>query len=617
MTSAPETHATFALVDRHGEVGYTGSIGPATGSWNRRFPEIYDLDFSALSRVGSYRIVIRGSLPTQSSTIRVDRPARLYRQPLANARYFYQNERDGSHFIRTPLRTAPGHLNDRHAMTYFTPQTNTDGGFKGNLRPIGKFIDASGGWWDAGDYLKFVETTSYTVDMMLTGVQAFPREMGDRAGSSNFRAEARFGLDWLQRMWDDKSRTLYYQVGIGNGNAEAISDHDIWRLPQVDDTYGGSNPLYRYIRHRPVFRAGAPGSLISPNLAGRLAGDFALCYQVFKHSDPRYAARCLRSAEHVYALADTHPKAPLLTAIPYDFYPETTWRDDLELGAVNLYQALSDGRPPAGLRYTDARYYLRQAAHWAHAYITGPHDASDTLNLYDVSGLAHYELYRAIDRAGNPSGLPVSKAALLGDLRKELDGAIKQAHSDPFRFGFPWGEYDSTSHGFGLSVMASEYAALTGSREFEHYATRWIDNVLGANAWGTSLVVGDGTTFPHCIQHQVANIVGSLDGSPPVLAGAVVEGTNSAATTGTLPNMRPCPPDGVDTFAPFNGHGAVYRDNVQSYSTVEPAIDLTATSPLALAWLTAAAPGRGESTERLRLGRDRTGSIGRQAGRRP
>ena len=34
----------------------------------------------------------------------------------------------------------------------------------------------------------------------------------------------------------------------------------------------------------------------------------------------------------------------------------------------------------------------------------------------------------------------------------------------------------------------------------------------------------------------------------------------------------------------FRGHKAVFRDNVQSYSTVEPAIDLTALSPLAFAW---------------------------------
>ena len=40
------------------------------------------------------------------------------------------------------------------------------------------------------------------------------------------------------------------------------------------------------------------------------------------------------------------------------------------------------------------------------ARLIGPNDAGDTLNLYDVSGLAHYELYRAITQAGNPSVSP-------------------------------------------------------------------------------------------------------------------------------------------------------------------------------------------------------------------
>ena len=38
-----------------------------------------------------------------------------------------------------------------------------------------------------------------------------------------------------------------------------------------------------------------------------------------------------------------------------------------------------------------------------------------------------------------------------------------------------------------------------------------------------------------------------------------------------------------DVFAPFNGHGAQFKDNMQSYSNTEPAIDLTASSPLAFA----------------------------------
>ena len=48
--------------------------------------------------------------------------------------------------------------------------------------------------------------------------------------------------------------------------------------------------------------------------------------------------------------------------------------------------------------------------------------------------------------------------------------------------------------------------------------------------------------------------------------------------------MIACPANGVDSFAIFNGNGAVYQDNVQSYSTTEPAIDLTATSFLMWSW---------------------------------
>ena len=77
---------------------------------------------------------------------------------------------------------------------------------------------------------------------------------------------------------------------------------------------------------------------------------------------------------------------------------------------------------------------------------------------------------------------------------------------------------------------------------------------------------------------------------PPFLLGAAVEGPNSAASKGLLTGMVACPPNGVDQFAAFNGNGAVYKDNVQSYSTVEPAIDLTSSSFLAFSWNVAGAP---------------------------
>ena len=68
-----------------------------------------------------------------------------------------------------------------------------------------------------------------------------------------------------------------------------------------------------------------------------------------------------------------------------------------------------------------------------------------------------------------------------------------------------------------------------------------------------------------------------------------MEGPNSVSAKGTLSGMVACPPNGVDVFAQFNGK-AVYKDFVQSYSTVEPAIDLTASSFLAFSWQMAGAP---------------------------
>jgi endoglucanase len=409
--------------------------------------------------------------------------------------------------------------------------------------------------------------------------------MGRRAPHSDFTDEAKFGIEWLLKMWDDKSKTLYYQVGIGTDfeDFDYLSDHDLWRLPQDDDTYGGTDPDLTYIRNRPAFVAGPAGSKISPNLAGRLAASFAGCFQIFQETNPALAKHCLLAAEHVFDLADTAPGS-LLTVAPFDFYPESEWRDDMELGATELYFALRHCDQPAGLTHTDPMHYLKLAAHWAHAYITGPGDAGDTLNLYDVAGLAHFELHRAISYAGHPTGLGVTQADLRADMAKAIANSVNSNAGDPFGFGLQWGTYDSISRGTGLAVMAAEYDYLSRSDTYAADVRNWIANVSGANAWGVTFTVGDGEAFPDCMQHQVANIVGSLNGEPPVLAGAVVEGANSFPTGGRLDGMQTCPVGGGNVYKKFDGNGAVYKDNVVSYSTNEPAVDLTASSFLMYAW---------------------------------
>jgi len=679
MSTAPETGTTFKVTGTDGHPAYQGKVGALLGTWAHSKTlayQVYALDF-VVPGGRSYTISVTGPIAASSPTFAVDRPEVLYPGLLVNTLFFYETQRDGSGYIPNALRTAPGHLKDKNATLYVTPPLD-DNDFIDNVPPAKPLapaglpnIDADGGWWDAGDYEKYLETVSYATALMEIGVRDFPSQMGPGAPlnpppppnavsyagdsgrgsprSSDFTAEANFGIHWLLKMWDNSSEALAYQVDnsqdwnyYGEGDPSSasancggtytspyclITEYDIWTLPQAADHYAQPgdpepcDPLTTfYICARPVFASLPAKSLVSPNLAGRLAADFAVCYQLNRKQDPALAARCLKDAEEVFSLADTKYSDPapsvgagscpkcLLTIAPFDGYPETVWDDDMELGATELYFALSTANSasdlPAGLPQTDPNAYLKQAAGFAKNYISKIYATgnTDTLNLYDVSGLAHYELYRAIEAAGDPDGLALCSSAIHQQLLNQVDAAIAQAGSDPWGFGVPWSNGDTTSHGAGLSVMASEAYSLTRDSRYDRYAQRWLANILGANPWGTSFIVGDGSTFPNCIQHQVANLAGALDGTSggtPILWGAATEGPDSYATSGTLEGMNLCPANGVDTFKRFNGNSgtydpsvtAVFEDNVQSYSTTEPAIDLTATSFLMWSWRMAVQPG--------------------------
>src|ERR1700674_5877353 len=237
MSKTSESGAVFRVISSSGEIEFSAPVGASLGVWGKF--NVYALDF-LVGQPGSYTIEVHGPASANSPKFPIGMPERLYSAALANALNFYQNERDGSGFIKTPLRNASGHLNDKHAPAFASRHFDANDRILNDLKPTGISVDALGGWWDAGDYLKFVQTHSYTVALMLIGARDFPRQMGP-GGTTDFINEVKFGMRWLQKMWDDQNQTLYYQVGIGTDfldDASVLSDHDLWRLPQVDDTLG-------------------------------------------------------------------------------------------------------------------------------------------------------------------------------------------------------------------------------------------------------------------------------------------------------------------------------------------------------------------------------------------
>jgi endoglucanase len=552
MAPAAVTAATFRVVDATGATVLTGSVGGTSrGTWNAAYPDVYPIAFSALKRPGTYHLTVSGGAKASSPAFRVADAAALYGKLVTDGVTFYQTQRDGADVIPGALGRKPSHLNDAKATVYDTPHFDPDSDAitDKDLTKAGATANVEGGWFDAGDYLKFTHTTAYG-DAMLFAAR---RALGPTAPAS-LGAEAHFGEQWLNKMWDQSTKTLYLQVGIGSGDSAGTftGDHDIWRLPQKDD--GDTAAADRYsAAHRPVFRAAAPGAKISPNLAGRVSAAFALAAQVDAAGNPKQAAAEYRAATSLYAMAATSsPPKPLTTALPNDYYPESTWHDDMEFGGAELALAAQAlGHDPTA--------YLKSAATWAKDYLAG--DTGDTFNLYDTSALAHADLIKAIRAAGDPTGLAVGVSGLTADLKRQVASAAAKAKSDIFHAGGDYTDFDVDSHTFGFLTTEALYRQASGDTAYQAFATEQRDWVLGANPWGTSFMVGEGSVFPRCMQHQVANLKGSTTGTAPIATGAVVNGPNGEDQFGDalddyLDGMVHCPAGGADPYAAFTGHGS-------------------------------------------------------------
>jgi endoglucanase len=577
---------TFSVVNRVGHTVLRGRAGSTAGWWSSTYPAVYPLDLTGVHAVGTYRVVVPGASAT-SPWFRIASKTSLLAPRVADIAAFFQAQRDGADVVAGPLHRKPSHLNDAKAYVYAWPtyeSPDSDAIVGAKLDKVAGPVDVEGGWFDAGDFIKFAQTTAYADSLLLIA----QRQLGSKAPAT-LRQETRHGLEWLDKVWDPAHNSLYFQVGIGSGNTAGtfFGDHDTWRLPEKDDSVKGLTE--RYVHRRPVFAADARPGHLAPNLAGRVSAAFAVAAQVDAKSHPARARAELAEAAQIFGRAKTNhvTNADIVTALPYAFYPESAWRDDMELGATELARAAFALHDPR------AQKWLGTATYWGRSYLA--HEAgNDTLNLYDDSAVAHADLIAAIRAHATDASVRRVAPLLVADLRGQLERGVRHAALDAFGAGGNKDDFDVASHTFGLVATAALYHRVTGSHAFDGYATSQRDWVLGANPWGTSLMIGVGTTYPACPQHVVANLSGSITGHGNVLRGAVVNGPNDAGLFSDglgdfFGEGKTCPANGVDRYAAFTGHGSEYVDDVRSWQTVEPALDFTATAALAFS-LEAAAP---------------------------
>ncbi|MFO7446301.1 MAG: glycoside hydrolase family 9 protein [Ignavibacteriaceae bacterium] len=455
-----------------------------------KFKHCYVIDFSRLQKAGSYFVEVDGK---ESYPFEINN--NLYNPLVDSLLLFYKVQRCGP---TNPYLHEPCHLSDVARVI----------GYNNSM------VDVTGGWHDAGDYVKFLSTTAYTTYMMLFAYE-FEKDKfefdNNNNGAPDILEEARVGIDWLLRCNFAKGK-LITQV-------QDLKDHEVgWRLPE--------NDTLRYDR---------PGFVgIGKNQVGLYAAVMAAASRIWsaRFYDYEFSAKLLKAAEELYAIRDNVPDIDKSAS---GFYQDTHFWGKLALGAIELYLTKNDEA-----YLNDAKIYADSAG------------SDFWWSWGNINSLAHYRLAKIERRFADY-------------IRNNLNSFNTNKNNSAFSEGLPY-TWGTTNTFLGISLQAILYKDITGSKFYDSLEILHRDYVLGRNPWGLSFIYNIGENFPKNLHSQVAHFRNGY------LPGAVTAGPAPLSVL----KQYDIPRDN-DDYNYFNTDSVKYYDDKMDYITNEPTIVSNAT----------------------------------------
>jgi hypothetical protein len=510
------------------------------------FPYNYLLDFSFVKDTGTYRIQSTDGIIV-SPIFRIGAYPPVFEEVVR----FMQTQRCGYN----PYIDAVCHPMDGRS-------------FYGSM-PDKSYVDARGGWHDAGDQLKYLITGSNATARMMQAWEWDKKAFADQYnawgqkgsnGIPDILDEAKWGLDWIHRLHPTPDQ-LIHQVADDR-------DHLGFKLPNDDPAdYGfGVN------RDRPAYFAnGQPQGLGKykslatgvANLAGRSAAAMAMGYRIWKLDlkDLVFAEQCLKDAKELYAMGKAREGYQQGNSFgaPYR-YNENTWADDMEWGAVELYKATGESN------------YLEDAIHYADMignYSWMEKDSTSHYEMYPYVNMGHYALWQVA-----PDSI---KQKMVEYYRHNLDRIMTKAGLNDYGVGhlFVW---CSNNFAAAVATQAILYQRMTGDNRYVAMMQDHVNWLLGLNPWGTSMITGIPAQgdYPLDVHMPFWRI------KKEVIPGSLVDGPLWSSIHEGMLQIALSEPDEYKMFQPKH---ITYWDDWADYSTNEPTMDGSADLFLILTYL--------------------------------
>ena len=508
--------AGFAIVKAGSDtVVLTGTLGPAAFSATSG-DTVRLASFSELAAPGRYQLRVAGLPDSPPFTVSAD----AYQALNAAAIKAYYFNRAGTALAEKNAGVyarAAGHPDTRVLVHESAASA---------ARPAGTVLASPKGWYDAGDYNKYVVNSGISTYTLLAAYEDFPAffkqqhlnipESGN--GIPDLLNEALWNLEWMLTMQDPNDGGVYHKL------TDKVFDKMVMPDQAVQQRYVVQKTTAAALDFAAVMATAS--RVLAP-------------YDKQLHGMP---ARMLAASKAAWKWAQAHPQ---------EYYRQPA---DIHTGEYGDRDVSDE------FAWAAAELYISTGSDDYYKALRAPSLQATVPTWSDVRGLAWMSLARhrkqlsaAADQALIASRIDGLSASLAKGWKESAYGIAMQTGD------YVWG---SSAVALNQSMMLLQGYRLNGKREYLLAAQSGLDYVLGRNAVDTSFVTGYGARpalHPH---HRPSEADGIAAPVPGFLVGGPQPGQQDKKDCGQ-PYPSPLP-------------AKSYLDHVCSYASNEVAINWNA-----------------------------------------
>ncbi|KAL8250736.1 hypothetical protein R6Q59_034429 [Mikania micrantha] len=426
-----------------------------------------------------------------------------YKDALAKSILFFQGQRSG----RLPLSQSQN-------LRWRSISGLADGSLA--------HVNLVGGYYDAGDNVKFNFPMAYTTTMLSWSALENSKPLGPQL--ENLRVAIRWATDYLIKCATATPGVLY--VGVGDPNV----DHKCWERPEDMDTV---RTVYSVSRTK-------PGS----DVAAETAAALAAASLVFRKVDPIYSKLLLRTAKSVFQFAAQYRGSysdSLGSAVCPFYCSYSGYKDELLWGAAWLLRATKD------------------ASYRSFIDSLGAHDSTDIFSWDNKLAGARVLLSRwsLVENDKSYDSYKQEAQDFMCRILPNSPYSTTQYTKGGLMFKLPDNNLQYVTSITNLLTTYAKYMKsakstfncgniLVTPNTLINLARKQVDYILGDNPMKMSYMVGYGTNYPRRIHHRGSSLPSitihpqsfGCEGSfqqfyytsnpnPNILVGAIVGGPNN------------------------------------------------------------------------------------------